>query len=251
VIVRSGASVTAQSSYVRGKRTSHASGVLFAALDIIAIVSVVAVAVLAAHVPFRARRVGACNRGGSVPSGTGWTYPSLAEEGITKQEGEVGMVEVGDRVELASAKVERRPRSGVVTAVRGLMITVRWDTGQQSTVVPASGTLSVLGRKAKSTGQTANKATKKAAGAAKKAVGKTASATDKAASQVAKAVEGRSAKAAKAVERGGARASKALKKSAGRATKAIEASASKGEKAVDKAASKAAGRTRKSRKRAR
>ncbi len=56
------------------------------------------------------------------------------------------MVEVGDRVELASAKVERRPRSGVVTAVRGLMITVRWDTGQQSTVVPASGTLSVLGR---------------------------------------------------------------------------------------------------------
>jgi Domain of unknown function (DUF1918) len=70
------------------------------------------------------------------------------------------MVEVGDRVELASAKVERRPRSGVVTAVRGLMITVRWDTGQQSTVVPASGTLSVLGRKAKSTGQTANKATK-------------------------------------------------------------------------------------------
>jgi hypothetical protein len=95
------------------------------------------------------------------------------------------MVEVGDRVELASAKVERRPRSGVVTAVRGLMITVRWDTGEQSTVVPASGTLSVLGRKAKSTGQTANKATKKAAAAAKKAVGKTASATDKAASKAA------------------------------------------------------------------
>jgi hypothetical protein len=170
----------------------------------------------------------------------------LAEEWITKREGEVGMVEVGDRVELASAKVERRPRSGVVTAVRGLMITVRWDTGQQSTVVPASGTLSVLGRKAKSTGQT-----KKAAAAAKKAVGKTASATDKAASQVAKAVEGRGAKAAKAVERGGARASKALKKSTGRAAKAVEASASKAEKAVDKAASKAAGRTRKSRKQAR
>jgi hypothetical protein len=152
---------------------------------------------------------------------------------ITKQEGEVGMAKVGDRVELAAAKVERRPRSGVVTAVRGPMITVRWDTGEQSTVVPASGTLSVLGHKAKSTGQTAKKATKKAA------------------SRVAKAVEGRSAKAAKAVERGGARASKSLKKSAGRAAKAVEARASKAEKAVDRAASKAAGRARKSRKRAR
>src|SRR5947208_15991832 len=85
-----------------------------------------------------------------------------------------GMVEGGERVELAAAKVERRPRSGVVTAVRGPMITVRWDTGEQSTVVPASGTLSVLGHQAKSTGQTAKKATKKAAAAAKKAVGKTA-----------------------------------------------------------------------------
>src|SRR5207245_10605719 len=96
------------------------------------------------------------------------------------------MVEVGDRVELAAAKVERRPRSGVVTAVRSRMITVRWNSGEQSTVVPASGTLSVLGHKAKSTSQTAEKATKKAAG-------KMASATDKAASRVAKAVEGRSA----------------------------------------------------------
>jgi len=171
------------------------------------------------------------------PAAPGWTYPPLVEEGIAKQEGEVGMVGVGDRVELASAKVERGPRSGVVTAVRGRMITVRWDTGEQSTVVPASGTLSVLGHKAKSTGQTTKKATKKAAG--------------KTASRAAKAVEGRSAKAAKAVERGGARTSKALKKSAGRAAKAVEASASKAEKAVDKAASKAAGRTRKSRKRAR
>lgn len=124
------------------------------------------------------------------------------------------MVEVGDRVELAAAKVERRPRRGVVTAIRGPMITVRWDSGQQSMVVPASGTLSVLGHKAKSTGQTAKKATKKAAGRA------------------AKAVEGRGAKAAKAVARGGARASKSLKKSAGRA-------------------SKAAGRTREPRKRTR
>src|SRR4029450_11691192 len=60
---RSGGSVTAPSSYGPGKRTSHASGVLFAALDIIAIVSVVAVAVLAAHVPFRARRVGCMQPG--------------------------------------------------------------------------------------------------------------------------------------------------------------------------------------------
>jgi Domain of unknown function (DUF1918) len=79
------------------------------------------------------------------------------------------MVEVGDRVELAAAKVERRPRNGVVTAVRGRMLTVRWDSGEQSTVVPASGTLSVLGHKAKSTGRTAKKAVKKAAAVTKKA----------------------------------------------------------------------------------
>ncbi len=150
------------------------------------------------------------------------------------------MVEVGHRVQLAPAKVGRRPRSGVVTAVRGQMITVRWDSGEQSTVVPASGTLSVQGHKPKSTGQTVEKGAKKAAAAAKGAVGKTASATDKAARR-----------AAKAVERGGARPSKALRKSAGRAAKTVEASASKSEKAVEKAASKAAGRTGKSRKRAR
>jgi hypothetical protein len=149
------------------------------------------------------------------------------------------MVEVGHRVQLAPAKVGRRPRSGVVTAVRGQMITVHWDSGEQSTVVPASGTLSVQGHKPKSTGQAVEKGAKKAAAAAKGAVGKTASATDKGARR-----------AAKAVERGGARASKALKKSAGRAAK-TEASASKSEKAVEEAASKAAGRTGKSRKRAR
>ncbi len=150
------------------------------------------------------------------------------------------MVEVGHRVQLAPATVGRRPRSGVVTGVRGQMITVRWDSGEQSTVVPASGTLSVQGHKPKSTGQTVEKGAKKAAAATKGAVGKTASATDKAARR-----------AAKAVERGGARPSKALKKSAGRAAKTVEASASKSEKAVEKAASKAAGRTGKSRKRAR
>ena len=73
------------------------------------------------------------------------------------------MVEVGDRVELALVKVGQRPRSGVVSAVRGRMITVRWDSGEESTVVPASGTLSVLGHKAKREGQTAKKVTKKTA----------------------------------------------------------------------------------------
>lgn len=96
--------------------------------------------------------------------GTEWTYaPLLAERRATTREVEVGMVEVGDRVELSAAKGGQPPHSGVASAVRGRMITVRWDSGEQSTVVPAPGTLSVLGHKTKSTGQTAEKAAKKTA----------------------------------------------------------------------------------------
>ena len=56
------------------------------------------------------------------------------------------MPEVGDRIQLVATKVSQAPRIGVVTDVRGRMITVRWPSGEQSLVVPALGTLTVLGR---------------------------------------------------------------------------------------------------------
>src|SRR5680860_698313 len=54
--------------------------------------------------------------------------------------------EVGDQIQLTATKVDQASRSGVVTHVRGRMITVQWAAGHQSVFVPAPGTLTVLGR---------------------------------------------------------------------------------------------------------
>jgi hypothetical protein len=51
------------------------------------------------------------------------------------------MADVGDRIAVAS---KGEPRSGVVTAVSGAMITVRWDTGGETSLVPGPGVLSVV-----------------------------------------------------------------------------------------------------------
>ena len=55
------------------------------------------------------------------------------------------MVEVGDRVLVESEKVGTATRSGVVTAVDGPLITVKWDTGSSSMFVPSAGCLQVTG----------------------------------------------------------------------------------------------------------
>jgi Domain of unknown function (DUF1918) len=55
------------------------------------------------------------------------------------------MISVGDRVLVESEKVGSATRSGVVTAVDGRMITVRWDSGQESVFVPSAGSLQVTG----------------------------------------------------------------------------------------------------------
>ena len=51
------------------------------------------------------------------------------------------MADVGDRIAVAS---KGEPRSGVVTAVSGAMITVRWETGGETSLVPGPGVLSVV-----------------------------------------------------------------------------------------------------------
>jgi hypothetical protein len=56
------------------------------------------------------------------------------------------MPEIGDQIEVMGTKVDQAPRSGVVTDVRGHMLTVRWATGDQTVFVPAPGTLTVLRR---------------------------------------------------------------------------------------------------------
>ena len=52
------------------------------------------------------------------------------------------MVKVGDRIRLSSGKGP--DRDGVVTAVTGSMVRVRWPSDEETTVVPAPGTLTVL-----------------------------------------------------------------------------------------------------------
>jgi hypothetical protein len=56
---------------------------------------------------------------------------------------EATMVKVGDRVLVESEKVGSVTRSGVVTAVDGRLITVRWDGGSESVFVPSAGSLQV------------------------------------------------------------------------------------------------------------
>ena len=52
------------------------------------------------------------------------------------------MVNVGDRIRLSSAKGP--DREGVVTLLTGSMVRVRWTAGQETMVIPAAGTLTVL-----------------------------------------------------------------------------------------------------------
>jgi hypothetical protein len=54
---------------------------------------------------------------------------------------EIEMADVGDRIAVTS---KGEPRSGVVTAVSGAMITVRWDTGGETSLTPGPGVLSVV-----------------------------------------------------------------------------------------------------------
>jgi hypothetical protein len=77
------------------------------------------------------------------------------------------MVEVGDEIELSTKKVGQAPRIGTVVAIAGSLVTVRWPTGDQTTLVPAPGTMSVVrhvgGKGAKSKRSTKSAESKKAA----------------------------------------------------------------------------------------
>ena len=52
------------------------------------------------------------------------------------------MVKAGDRIRLSSTKGP--DRDGVVTAVTGSLLRVRWPSEEETTVIPAPGTLTVL-----------------------------------------------------------------------------------------------------------
>jgi hypothetical protein len=70
------------------------------------------------------------------------------------------MPDVGDRV---SVQAKAGTRLGRVQSVSGALVTIEWDTGGQTTMIPAPGVMSVVG------GGRRRPATKKAAPAKKKA----------------------------------------------------------------------------------
>jgi len=78
-------------------------------------------------------------------------------------------VEVGDQIRLSSMKGPGR--EGLVTAVTGSLVRVRWLSGEETTVAPAPGTLSVLaaGRAVPQKGARKS-AAKNTAGATKKSI---------------------------------------------------------------------------------
>lgn len=65
------------------------------------------------------------------------------------------MPNVGDRVRFASGKVDEPPRDGVVTAVIGGLLRIKWSTGEESTVSPGPGAIAIIGKVRASSGKKA------------------------------------------------------------------------------------------------
>jgi len=54
------------------------------------------------------------------------------------------MVEVGDVIEITTRKVGQAARKGTVKTVQGALITVVWDSGDETRLIPAAGSLTVI-----------------------------------------------------------------------------------------------------------
>ena len=76
------------------------------------------------------------------------------------------MPDVGDRV---SVQAKAGTRLGRVQSVSGALVTIEWDTGGQTTMIPAPGVMSVVGGGRRPAAKKAAPAKKKAAPAKKKA----------------------------------------------------------------------------------
>src|SRR4051794_10718117 len=70
------------------------------------------------------------------------------------------MPDVGDRVSVQS---KAGTRLGRVRSVSGALVTVEWETGGQTTLIPAPGVMSVLGGRGPASKKTPAKTAKKAA----------------------------------------------------------------------------------------
>jgi hypothetical protein len=62
------------------------------------------------------------------------------------------MADVSDRVRVHSRKGREAPREGEVASVVGHLLRIRWSTGEESTMAPSPGSLSVVGKAEVSSG---------------------------------------------------------------------------------------------------
>lgn len=56
------------------------------------------------------------------------------------------MANVGDRIRVSSTKVGQAPRDGVVMAVSGGLLRIKWSTGEESSLIPGAGSLAIIGK---------------------------------------------------------------------------------------------------------
>lgn len=75
------------------------------------------------------------------------------------------MPDVGDRIAVAS---KGEPRSGVVTAISGAMVTVLWDTGGETSLIPGPGVLCVVTSRQRTPSARTRRTTSGATAAARK-----------------------------------------------------------------------------------
>ena len=134
------------------------------------------------------------------------------------------MADVGDRVSVASSRIGQPPREGTVTAKTGNLLRVRWSTGEESTVVPSVGSLTVLppGRS-----RARRAAPKQAAPVKKAAPAKQAAPAKKAAKQAAPPAKKGAKQAAPPAKKGAKQAAPAKKPGAAPVKKSAKKAAKK------------------------
>ena len=79
------------------------------------------------------------------------------------------MASVGDKVRVLPNKAGQPPREGIVTAMSGSLLRIRWSTGEETSFVPGTGSVIVVGRApARSLSAMGAKSTKRASSRSKK-----------------------------------------------------------------------------------
>jgi DNA-binding protein HU-beta len=70
---------------------------------------------------------------------------------------------------LESTKVGQASRDGIVTGVDGGLLRIEWSTGEESSLIPGAGSITIVGKARKASGQKAAKRTTKKTTTAKRA----------------------------------------------------------------------------------